>query len=128
MAKFQSYEDFLKLFPERPRKKAGNGYLVLCPAHNDREPSLWITPPKNEDFIVDWTCQAGCKREAILTAKGLTWDDVRCNSHKTIVDKILVATFRYEDEEGKEAYQIRRFDLGNGSKTFEAWHKEGSKS
>ena len=131
MAKIQSYEDFLNLFPERLRQKAGNGYLVLCPAHNDRDPSLWITPPKNEDFIADWTCQAGCTREEVLRAVKLTWDDVRRNSHKTKPDKRtpkkLVATFPYPDATGVEEYQIRRFDLGNGSKTFEAWHKKDGK-
>ena len=41
--------------------------------------------------------------------------------------KTPVNTFSYECEKGKEAYQIRRFDLGNGSKTFEAWHKKDDK-
>ena len=38
----RTYEDFLNLFPERPREKAGDGWLVICPAHNDHTPSLWI--------------------------------------------------------------------------------------
>ncbi len=41
--------------------------------------------------------------------------------------KTLLATFSYKCEKDKEAYQIRRFDFGNGSKTFEVWHKEGGK-
>lgn len=41
--------------------------------------------------------------------------------------KTLVTTLSYECEKGKEAYQIRRFDLGNGSKTFEVWHKKDDK-
>ncbi len=127
--KIKSIGDFLALFPAQPRRKAGNGWLVICPAHNDKNPSLWVTPSKNPDFIADWRCQAGCTREAVLVAAGLTWDDVRRNEHKSDdrTQKNLVATFSYEYEAGKEAYQIRRFDLGNGSKTFEAWHKEGDR-
>ncbi len=120
----RTLDDFLKLFPESPRRKAGNGYLVLCPAHNDRDPSLWITPPQNADFIADWACQAGCKREDILISNGLTWDDVRCNSHKSKTEKTLVVTFSYDYAKGHEAYQIRRFDLGDGKKTFEVWHQK----
>jgi len=72
-----SYGDFLRLFPERPRRKAGDGCLVLCPAHNDHEPSLLVRPSKNADFVATWDCQAGkCKREDVLKALKLGWRDV----------------------------------------------------
>jgi len=125
--KIRSFDDFLALFPAQPRRKAGNGWLVLCPGHNDKNPSLWVTPSKSKDFVADWTCQAGCTREAVLQSVNLTWNDVRRNSHKTREHRELVATFSYEYERGKEAYQIRRFDLGSGDKTFEAWHKKDGK-
>ena len=76
-----SYADFLALFPERPRTKAGDGWLVICPAHADQTPSLLITPAKNPDFIADFKCHAGCKSEAVLNAKNLTWADVSKNGH-----------------------------------------------
>jgi hypothetical protein len=76
-----SFADFLALFPERPRTKAGDGWLVICPAHADHTPSLWITPAKNHDFIADFKCHAGCKNEAVLKAKNLTWADIRQNGH-----------------------------------------------
>ena len=41
-----TYEQFLALFPHSPREKAGKGVRVLCPAHNDRNPSLWVEPPQ----------------------------------------------------------------------------------
>jgi hypothetical protein len=69
-------EEFLAYFPKNPRSKAGDGWLVLCPAHNDHSPSLWVRPSKNIDFIADWDCQAGCKREDVLKALNLTWKDV----------------------------------------------------
>jgi hypothetical protein len=76
-----NYADFLALFPERPRTRAGDGWLVICPAHDDHTPSLWITPAKNPDFIADFKCQAGCKSEAVLKAKQLTWADIHKNGY-----------------------------------------------
>ena len=74
-----NYDDFLSFFPDKPRVRAGNGWLVLCPAHNDHSPSLWIKPSDNLDFIATWDCEAGCRREDVLKAIGLTWNDVRNN-------------------------------------------------
>ncbi len=48
-----TYEQFSALFAPTPRQKAGHSWLVLWPAHNDHEPSLWITPRKDENFIAD---------------------------------------------------------------------------
>lgn len=78
----RTYEDFLNLFPVKPRSRAGDGWLVLCPAHDDHAPSLWITLSNNPDFIVDFTCYAGCDREAVLKAKNLTWKDIRRNHER----------------------------------------------
>ena len=83
-----SYEDFLALFPERPRTKAGDGWLVICPAHADHTPSLWITPSKNPDFAADFKCHAGCENAAVLKAKNLTWADIRQNGHRGGGDSI----------------------------------------
>lgn len=74
-----AYEEFLALFPDRPRNKAGKGWLVICPAHNDHDPSLWVRPSDNPDFIATWDCQAGCQREDVLRALNLTWADVARN-------------------------------------------------
>ncbi|MGD1118350.1 MAG: DUF3631 domain-containing protein [Dehalococcoidales bacterium] len=78
MSKIGCIDDFLALFPDKPRKKAGKGWLVICPAHNDHNPSLWVRPSKNPDFVATWDCKAGsCKREDVLNALSLTWADVR---------------------------------------------------
>ena len=82
----RTYEDFLSLFPEKPREKAGAGWLVICPAHNDHSPSLWITPSDNPDFIADFKCHAGCNKEAVLKAKNLTWADVRKDGNGIVGD------------------------------------------
>ena len=86
--RMDNYEDFLALFPDKPRHKTGDGWLVICPAHADHTPSLWITPAKNPDFIADFKCHAGCKSEAVLKAKNLTWADIRKNGHGSGWDTI----------------------------------------
>ncbi len=121
--KIRSFDDFLALFPESPRQKILGGWNVICPAHQDKNPSLSATLKANRILV---NCQAGCKTEDVLKLKGLILADLFLDSNHRPEDnkqKTLVATFPYEYEAGKEAYQIRRFDKGNGNKTFEAWHK-----
>ncbi len=122
--KIRSFDDILALFPESPRQKILDGWNVICPAHQDKNPSLSVTLKANKILV---NCQAGCKTEDVLKLKGLILADLFLDSNHRPEDnkqKTLVATFNYECEKGKEAYQIRRFDLGNGNKTFEAWHKK----
>ena len=121
--KIKSIGDFLTLFPAQPRRKAGNGWLVICPAHNDKNPSLLVTPSKNPDFITDWTCQAGCQRETILTAKGLTWDDVRCNSHKPS-EVVRRQEYTIRNASGELIATHIRLEYDNGEKSF-LWERNG---
>jgi len=117
-----TYETFLNLFPISPREKAGKGVRVLCPAHNDHNPSLLIKPPTN-GFIADFKCFAGCERQAILTSLKLTWADLRNEDEKpgssiwNVMD-----SFVYELEMGKEYYVIDRQEQGE-KKKFVAKHK-----
>jgi len=55
-------------------KQHGARYRALCPAHGDRTPSLnvWLS----DDGWVCFNCFAGCTREAILQAAGLTLADL----------------------------------------------------
>jgi len=120
--KIRTYDDFLALFPAQPRKKSGNGWKVLCPAHDDRDPSLCITPSKSADFIADFTCFGGCDRKTILNKMNLTWSDLQGNGHElqTKQRKVLVGSFNYTDEHGNEVYQIRRYE----PKSFAVFHLE----
>jgi hypothetical protein len=50
-----------------------NGYwMALCPAHNDKNPSLKVQPGEDGRILIH--CFAGCKPERILSAIGLDWD------------------------------------------------------
>lgn len=112
-----SYDKFLNLFPASPRKKYGDGYYVLCPAHPDHDPSLLIQPSANPDFTVNFKCFSGCSREDILKSKNLTRDNilVNLNEHKptqmdrTIHPQKLVDKISYVDAIGQEIYIKQRW-------------------
>lgn len=46
-------------------RREGNGYRALCPAHEDRTPSLSIV---EKDGKVLFICRAGCEQKAVLEA------------------------------------------------------------
>ena len=47
-------------------KRAGAGYLCNCPAHDDRNASLSVTPGRKHPVVV--RCHAGCAQPAIIAA------------------------------------------------------------
>jgi len=49
-------------------------WIALCPAHDDRHPSLSIRELEDRRVLVH--CHAACATENVLTALGLTWADV----------------------------------------------------
>jgi len=119
--KTRSLDNLLSLL--KSVKKMGNGsYIALCPGHPDTKPSLSV---KESDGKILLKCFAGCELADILRPLNLEPGDLFLDNHDRPESKKkdLVATFSYEYEKGKEAYQIRRFELGNGNKTFEAWHR-----
>ena len=55
-------------------KRNGHGWIACCPAHEDRHPSLSVWD--GEDGWVRFRCFAGCSREAIVAALGLSLVDI----------------------------------------------------
>ena len=56
-------------------KPTGPGtWIALCPAHNDRTPSLSIREPDGDRVLVH--CHAGCEVQDVLAAVGLTFSDL----------------------------------------------------
>ena len=92
-------------------RRENGGYLALCPAHSDTNPSLSI---KQADGKVLLHCHAGCKYEDILMALDLNQGDL-CINQPTIDDNghrpesKIVATYDYTDIEGKLLYQVVRY-------------------
>ena len=66
------FEQFLNHF--RGAVKAGGGYNVLCPCHEDRFPSLSISQGHEGRIVMH--CQAGCKTADILSSTGLSMKDL----------------------------------------------------
>lgn len=82
-------------------KRSGNGrYMALCPAHDDREPSLSIA---EKDGKVLLHCHAGCRTEDVLKALGLTMGDLFTDeaARPKREERRIVAVYRYTDAKGK---------------------------
>lgn len=55
------------------KRMEGTGYVCLCPAHEDNDPSLIITPSSDRWLIY---CRAMCKTPDVLAAAGLKQSDM----------------------------------------------------
>ena len=66
-------ETFLAAVPGGGRK-AGGQYLLRCPVHHDRRPSLAVRELADDSLLVH--CHAGCPTEEVLDALGLDWADL----------------------------------------------------
>jgi hypothetical protein len=58
----------------RPKGDGSGGFLVRCPCHDDRDPSLHISAGKNGSVVLH--CFADCRVEDILAAADLGWSDL----------------------------------------------------
>ena len=87
----------------RHPKRKGDGLVARCPAHDDNNPSLSVSPgTKGRDVLVH--CHAGCAPAEILAALDLKWTDF---SEKSTRGDI-VATYDYTDTDGELLYQVVR--------------------
>ncbi len=56
-------------------KVSGSGYMMLCPAHEDSDASLWVTDEinsKNPKGKLRFDCKAGCSYERVRAAFGIS--------------------------------------------------------
>ena len=79
-------------------KQRGSGYAAICPAHQDRSPSLSVD--ETEDGNVLLKCHAGCSFDEIAQAIGMNGGG----------KKEPVAVYDYTDEQGKLLYQVLRYE------------------
>ena len=54
--------------------RAGGGWKALCPAHDDREPSLSINEGTDGRILIH--CHAGCPTEIVLRALRMSFRDL----------------------------------------------------
>ena len=55
-------------------KRYGNGYMARCPSHDDKNPSLKLTELSDGRILIH--CFAGCSSHDVLSAIGLTVNDL----------------------------------------------------
>lgn len=93
-------------------KKSGGGFAARCPAHEDRNPSLSVSPGTTQPVVIH--CQAGCTPDAVLEAIGLTWADLSKPREPRQGDDTwtpagpAVAVYDYRDEQGELLFQVLR--------------------
>ncbi len=129
-------------------KKNGHGYMALCPAHDDRNPSLSIT---EKGGILLLHCHAGCTYEEVINAirpslSGNTGYEIATarqdgSSHSSKnafkkaksergapISKEPVADYHYLDVRGDPVYTIVRLKLtyrdGSEDKDFVAKRRQ----
>src|SRR5258708_27570957 len=90
-------------------KKQGKGFVAHCPCHDDQHASLSIADGDNGTILL--YCHAGCKYQDIRDALGLS-------SRRAEDGQRLVDIYAYQDEEGQLSYEVRRYQLPDGSKDF----------
>src|SRR6266513_5433939 len=90
-------------------KRTGGGWMALCPAHNDTNPSLSITE-KNGRVL--FHCFSGCATEDVCRTAGIEMHELfeQNAEHKASPSRKIVATYEYTDEQGKILFQVVRYE------------------
>ncbi len=115
--------EFLTLF--KGIKCVGeNEYMALCPAHNDKNPSLSIGYSKEKSHIL-LHCHAGCEAKDILDCIGLKLNDLYEDTKGSTIMKNT--TYTYCNSQGNVAYKKTRTDYDDGSKKFYFEQPNGTK-
>ncbi len=95
-------------------KISADGFVSLCPAHEDQNASLSFTQGRDALLL---KCHAGCTFDAITTALGAQPKDFFLapsspetgNQHPTKA-QILIETYPYHDADGKVRFEVCRFE------------------
>lgn len=87
----------------------GDGYVALCPAHDDKQPSLSVAEGDNRRALIK--CFAGCEPAEIVAALGLELSDLfEVPERNGKVRKKTVATYDYRDTDEQLLYQTVRYE------------------
>jgi KaiC/GvpD/RAD55 family RecA-like ATPase len=104
-------------------KKTKDGFMVCCPAHADKNPSLQIAQGESGKILVH--CFAGCTSEAVVAAlkdRNL-WPKPEAPQPK----KQFIETKRYVylNRAGENRLLVRRLEAADGDKQFRQSHWDG---
>jgi putative DNA primase/helicase len=98
-----SERDMLARFQRVQRLREGD-WLVTCPSHADRTPSLHVTLAEDR-WLLD--CKAGCAFEDVLAQAGLEARDLFAENGNG--RREIVAEYDYVNEAGELLFQVVRF-------------------
>jgi len=91
-------------------KDASDGYIALCPAHEDRNPSLSVKEADDGKALLH--CHAGCDTEQIVAALGLEMHDLfpprQPRPRARVSQRQIIAEYLYCDEDGMILYRAVR--------------------
>ncbi|MCC6153757.1 MAG: AAA family ATPase [Candidatus Hydrogenedentes bacterium] len=87
-------------------KLVGSGYVALCPAHDDHEPSLSVDRAANGMALL--YCHAGCPFKRIVEEFRIPLADE--NPKPTPAGMDIIATYDYTDLAGQLVYQVVRLN------------------
>lgn len=91
----------------KPTQK-GRGYMVRCPAHDDKNPSLSVDTSPDGKLLLH--CFAGCNYDAIMAAAGRPRQAAFPPKPSPPTPKKIVATYQYTDAGGKLRFEVVRFE------------------
>lgn len=108
-------ETVIDALAARGKKPRGNdgGWAALCPAHEDRSPSLSVGNGTNGDAVIH--CHAGCSIDDILPALGLTKSDLFAGPPPE--QRTVTARYSYTDEVGNVLFHVERIEPGYDGKS-----------
>jgi putative DNA primase/helicase len=104
-----SKEIYRRLVEALGAKRSGAGYIALCVAHDDRDPSLSLSLGDDGKILI--RCHAGCPQGAVIDA--LRKRDLWPSRSKAKSDKSpprFVRAYQYTDEFGHLLYRVARFE------------------
>ena len=88
-------------------KPTSNGIEALCPAHEDKSPSLTASYTKEK---ILFKCQAECSFESVVSALGMKQGQFFAKEKTKSSKSREVARYRYEDKEGEHAFDVIRYE------------------
>lgn len=88
-------------------KKCGKSYRCRCPVHDDKTPSLIITPAENGGTLIK--CMAGCATKDVVERVGLKMQDLMA-PQSIKPRKSIAAVYNYYDANGGKRAEKVRYD------------------
>jgi Protein of unknown function (DUF3987) len=99
-------------------RRSGKGWSTICPAHEDRNPSLSVGDGDNGGIVV--RCHAGCPQDDVIAA--LEAKGIRLNGRDEAEKPRIAATYDYVDEFATPIFQTVRYI----PKAFKQRHPDGT--